>query len=114
MQVHNCAIDAVASLYHYDPRTGQFRDIIRRTQKARLAREVIVNLALVPDMIAAGQHVEAVTEQLVGQLRRDAEASGGVFGVGDGKVDFFRRDDFLQMTGHNMAPGRSKNIADKK
>jgi hypothetical protein len=55
-----------------------------------------------------------VTEQVIGELRRNAEASGGVFGVGDGKVDFFGSDDFLQMAGDDMSAGRSKNIADKE
>ena len=77
------------------PAPGSSVDIIRGTQQARLAREIIVNLALVPDVVAAGEHVEPVAEQLIGKLRRNAEASGRIFSVGDRKIDFFGGDDFL-------------------
>lgn len=56
-------------------------------------------------MIAAGEDVDAVAEQLIGKLRRDAEASGGIFPVGDGQVDFFSGDDVAQVSGYNAPPG---------
>jgi hypothetical protein len=55
-------------------------------------------------VIAAGQHVDSIAEQLIGELRSDAEASGRVFAVGDGQVDFFTCDDIAQMPGDNAAP----------
>jgi hypothetical protein len=64
-------------------------------------------------VITAGEHVEAVAEQLVGKLRRDAEPSGGVFGVGDRKVDVFLGDDVFKMLRDDASAGRGEDITDK-
>ncbi len=114
MQIQDRAIDSVARLHHHHASPGQLIDIIGGPQQARLAGEIIVDLALIPDVIAAGEHVQAVAEQLIGELRRDAEAAGGVFGVGDGQIDFFGGDDVAQMAGNHAAPGGGENIANKK
>ena len=62
-----------------------------------MAREVIVDFALVPDVIAGGEDVEPVAEQFVGQMRRNAETSGGILGVGNSEVDLLVRHDLAQM-----------------
>ena len=46
-----------------------------------------MQLALVPDVVAGGEHVGAQVEEILGDLRRDAEAAGGVFGVDDDQFD---------------------------
>jgi len=49
--------------------------------------QVIDDLALVPDVVAGGDDVDAEFEQLFGNLRSDAEAAGGVLAVGDGEFN---------------------------
>ena len=105
LQIDNRAVDSVSRLDDNDAGTRQLRRVIGWTQQARLAREVVINFALVPDMIAAGEHVDAEAEQIVGQLRRDAEAAGGVFAIGDREMNVFGFYDRLQMTGDNRPSG---------
>ena len=48
--------------------------------------EVGVDLALAVGVVAERDHVDAGREQLVGDLRRDPEAAGGVLAVDDDEV----------------------------
>ncbi len=41
------------------------------------------HLALVPDVVAGGEHVDPQAEQVIRDLRRKAEAAGGILTVGD-------------------------------
>jgi hypothetical protein len=65
-------------------------------------------------VIAAGQHVHAVSEQLVGQRRSNAKSAGGVLPIGDGQMDVLRGHDPAQMPRHQVASGGRKDVADKK
>ena len=44
---------------------------------------VVDQLALVPHVVAGGQHIRAQFEKLIGNLRRDSEAAGGVLAIDD-------------------------------
>ena len=79
-----------------------------------MALQVIENLALVPDVVAGGEHIRADFEEFLGDGRRDAEPSGGILGVGDGQVDPVGGDDVLQMVGSDAPPGRCENIPHEK
>src|SRR5262249_26409073 len=79
----------------------------------RLARQIIVDLALVPDMIAAGEDIGPIPEQLVRELRGYTEPAGSVFAVGDGEVDAFAVDNLRQASGDNASPCMREDIADK-
>ena len=65
-------------------------------------------------MVAAGKDVESVAKKFVGERGSDPEASCGIFGVGDRKVDFFGRDDAFQMTGDEVPAGGREDVADKE
>ena len=41
------------------------------------------HLALVPDVVAGGEDVDPQAEEVVRDLRRKAEATGGVLAIGD-------------------------------
>ncbi len=41
------------------------------------------HLALVPDVVAGGEHVDPQAEQVVRDLRCEAESAGGVLTIGD-------------------------------
>ena len=95
---------------------GRAGGIVRRTQHAARQRGLIAvggvhvldDLALVPDVIAGGDDVDAEFEQLLGDLRSDAEAAGGVFAVGDGEIDAVLLLQFRQALVNDGAAGRPK------
>ena len=53
-------------------------------------------------------------EEFFGDRRSDAEAAGGIFGVGDGQVDVVGLLDVLQMIGYNLAARRGEDVADEE
>src|SRR5262249_961746 len=87
---------------------------IRRPQQPRLVRHELQNFALVPTVIPAAEHFDAVAEQLLGDAWGDAEACGGVFAVGDQQIDFSCRNKIGQAFANNFATGRSDNVTNKK
>ena len=114
LQIDHGAIDAAAACDTYrTPLPGAF-GVVGGTQQARLPRQVIEDLALVPDVIAGGQHVEPEREEVLGDRRRNAEAAGRILGIGDRQVDVIRRDDVLQVIGDDAAAGRSEDVADEE
>ena len=45
------------------------------------------NFALVPNVVARGQHVNAAIQQFVGRLQGNSKSAGGIFAVGDHHID---------------------------
>ena len=76
--------------------------------------EEINDLLLVPDMISRGEHLDAQAQELFHDGRRDAEAGGGIFGIGDDQIDFFAGDNPRQAVANDGASRTPKNIADKQ
>ena len=108
LQIENCA------LFPDDhPTARRFGRIIGGSQKARCAAQIIVDLALVPDVIACGEHIDPQFEQVLGNQGRDAEAACGILPVGDSQVDLLRFDDVLQVVGDNAAPRGGEDVADE-
>ena len=60
--------------------------IIQRTQEPLLIREQFRYFLLVPEMITAGDDINAESEQLRRNAWRDAVAAGGVLTVGDDEI----------------------------
>ena len=60
---------------------------VGRPQEQVLLRDVLDDLLPVPDVVAGGHHVHALLEDGARDLRRDAEAGGGVLDVDDREVD---------------------------
>ena len=67
--------------------SGRAGRIIRRPDDPVGLVERAAELALVPDVVAGGDEVDAGREHLVGGLLREPEAAGGVFAVGDHEID---------------------------
>ncbi len=63
------------------------RRIVRRPDDPVAAFEVLGKVALVEDMVAAGDEVDAGCKHLVGGLRGQAETARCIFAVGDAGVD---------------------------
>ena len=58
--------------------------------------------------------MDAAIEQVVADLARDAEAGGGVLGVGDHQVDAVMVDEAVQSPPHELTPGSADDIADEE
>ena len=76
--------------------------------------KVIHDLALVPDVIAGGDHIDVQFEKLFGESRRDAEAGGRILSVGNHQVNGLIAHDAGQAVFDNGAAGASENVTDKK
>ena len=61
--------------------------VVQRPQDAIVRLEVRVDLALVPDVVAGRDHVDAGREERLGGRRRQAHAAGDVLAVGRDEVD---------------------------
>ena len=57
--------------------------IVVRAEDRSMVLEAGHHLALVPDVVAGGEDVDPQAEQVVGDLRCEAEAARGVLAVGD-------------------------------
>jgi hypothetical protein len=86
---------------------------IRRTQQARFVREILQNLLAVPDVVAAREDFDAAGEQFVGDARRDAEAGGGIFAIGDAEINFALGEDVREPVVNDLAAGRADDVADE-
>ena len=63
------------------------RAVVERPQDAVVRLEERVDLALVPDVVAGRDDVDAVREEGLGGGRRQAHAAGDVLAVGGDEVD---------------------------
>lgn len=107
------------ALVHTESRRAD--GVVGRTQDAasafvRVGRDghVFEDFALVPDVIAGGDDMRAQVEDLFGDGRGDAEASGGILAIDDEKVDGVGFDDVGEMLAYDVAAGGAKDIADEK
>ena len=105
-----------------DAITGKAELQIRRTQHAPGALmalgghgfQIVGQLALIPHMVAGGQHVRAQVEDLLGDLRRHAKAAGGVLGIDDDQIDGVRLAHMADMLTDDPASRAAEDVADKE
>ena len=95
-------------------RTWNARRVVRRPQQSRLPRQVVVDVALVPDVIAGSHHIDPVAEKFVGNGGRDTKACRRVLAVRDYDVDRLGSADIRNVVCDNSASGVSENVADKE
>ena len=89
----------------------------RRASEALIAVgrvHVVDDLALIPDVVAGGDDIDAEFEQFFGDLRRDAEAAGGVLTVGDGEVNRVLLLQFGQPFMHDGAARTPEDVTDEE
>src|SRR3989304_720119 len=88
--------------------------VVQGAQQGRLAVQVGVYLAVVPDVVARRDDLDAGLEHLVGGAGRQPLAAGGVLAVGDDEVNAVAAPDAGQSTGQGPASHLPHHIADPK
>ena len=68
------------------PASGTALGKIGGPQQARLMRNEIEDFLAVPDVIAAGENLDAGAQQFFDDARSDAEAGSGILAVGDHQI----------------------------
>ena len=76
--------------------------------------KIFDDLALVPNVISGGHHVDTEIEKLFGQRRRDAEASGGIFAVGNDQIYGVLLAQFGEAIFYDRPAGTAKNVTNEK
>ncbi len=65
-------------------------------------------------MVAASEDLDAHAKQLVGETRRDAEARGGVFAVGNDKIYLALQHDIREPVTYDLPARRTNDITDEE
>src|SRR5206468_6701251 len=87
--------------------------IVERPEETRLPGKVVENLLLVPDMVARGHAVDAAGEDLLAQIRRDAESVRGVLDVRHHEVDPPVPDHAGKLGREDLTSGAAVDVADQ-
>ncbi len=87
---------------------------IDRTEQARIAVDRGQYLALVPDMIAGGDAVDAGLVEIAGRPLGDPEAMRRVLAVGDDEIQIEPLPQTRQMAGHGLPAGPADDVAEKE
>jgi len=107
-EVHDTQANAVP-LDHADPAAGLAAQVIGRAHYAALILEIWVDLAAVVCVVAECDRIDARAEELVGNLRRDAQPAGGVLAVDDDE----RRAVALAQHGQAVEQGAAAEASDE-
>src|SRR3989442_3709823 len=65
-------------------------------------------------MVAAGEQIDSRTEQLIGALRGDPRATGGVLRIADAQVERVLAPQTGNQLAHGVAPWLSHDVADEQ
>ena len=96
------------------PLPGKLFRIIRGTQQPRLARQIIVDLALIPDVIAGGETFDAESENLLGERGVMPNPPAAFSPLAMVRWIFSCGNDFAGDAARRVSPGRSEDVANKK
>ncbi len=91
---------------------GRIGRVVDRAQDRDIGVEMGIDLALVPDVVAAGDDVDAAGQQLVRERRREAHPGCDVLAVGDDEVEVELVPEVRQRMADRDAPGLADDVAD--
>ena len=104
----------VANLINVRAASGHVAGVVQRTQKARLAVKQFGHGLLIPQMIAAGDDINAGGKKFARDGRRDAVAAGGVLAVGDDEIQRVFLAQARQDGFDGLAPRFAHDVADEE
>ena len=84
---------------------------IFRPENPRFFIEMGNDIALVPDMVAGGDHIDADAIEFIADFRRDTEPAGRVFTIHDDEIEVIAFAQHGNMLDHGLAPGPPDHIA---
>src|SRR4030095_15475582 len=87
---------------------------IRRPNQPRVLVEIRKDFLPVPDVIAAGHHIDAVLEEVIGDVRRDAEPGSRVLHVRDDEIDPMMCHQRTQPATDELPSWLSNDVADEQ
>ena len=99
---------------HAGAGSGSAVRIVGRPNQPRLVADEFQRLALVPHVIAGGDHVHAGREDLEHVLARDARAAGGVLAVGDHQIGAVVRGERAHVTADQIAARAADDVAEEE
>jgi len=114
LKVNYAHIDPVPGLENTCAVSWIVRGVVDRPEDFFPAVKVGVNFFAVPDVISAGNNINAEAYQFLGDCRGQAEAPGGVLTVGDTEVYLFFPDKVRQKDTDYFSPRATKDIGDKE
>jgi hypothetical protein len=121
LQIDHGVTLAIAERTFIETEAGRAGSVVGGAQDAAATRvrvrgdgHVFKDLALVPDVVACGDHVGAEIEELFRNRGGDAKAAGGVLSVDDQEIDIVGFEDVGKVFADDMAAGGAKDVADEK
>src|SRR5262249_16149147 len=87
---------------------------ICRTQQPRFVRHEFHDLAAIPTVIAAADHLDAALEELFHDFRRDSEAGCGVLAVRHDQIGAFLRHQVGQALADDLPARGSDDVSDEE
>jgi hypothetical protein len=76
--------------------------------------QVVKDFFAIPTVVATGQDLYAVAEQVFSDARRNAEAGSRVFAVGDDEVDVVVLDEIRKAVMHDAPAGRANDVTNEQ
>jgi len=113
-QVEDGDCDPVLRLHDRKPAAGRLCSGVRGTDHALARGEVGADPAAAVRVVAEGDHVGTRGEELVGELRGDAGAVGGVLAVDDREIGFVALAQRRQVFLHGAAPGDAEDVREEE
>jgi len=114
LQIEDGILHAISGGAGEEAAAGRAIGKIRGAQEARFMGQIVEDFAAVPTVIAAGEDVDAVVEEFVGEARGDAETGGGIFAVGDDQIDFLLSDDVGEALADDVASRGANDVTDEE
>ena len=90
------------------------RWVIERPQDRAIGLQILVDLALVPDVVAGGDDVDPHAQQLLCQGRRQSHAGRHVLAIGDHQVDVHLGAQIRQRVPDSHAARLSDDVSDEQ
>lgn len=92
--------------------TRHRRRIVRRADNAAAGLEILAEISLVEDVIAAGDKVDSASKDLLGGLRGQAKTARGIFAVGNAGVDAVLLSKQRNASLQHLATGGTYDVPD--
>ena len=113
-QIHHRDLPPIGERKASPTLAGRAGRKIVRAQQARLALEIVDDLAVAPDVITRGADVDAGIEQLLAAVRIDAGAAGDVLAVDDNEARLGAVNQLRQQRPHRKAPRFADDVAEEE